>query len=178
MALHDVGLPLIEIPTGLGLSLIVKSPVGCAYVNQTGGHACLQSWAEGLLVPLPFSPWRPSTAQDTQDALLEIFGPGSRHGGHCSDSIDDADAEQVDALLAMHHHAFRGERVIRVDRARLGDSWEAWVHVIVGPHPTRPPKWPLAPSAEAPVGSPENAFYWPFFGLPSDRAILTWTNSD
>ena len=168
MALYEVGLPLIEIPTGIGLSLIVKSPVGYAYFNQTGGHACRQSWAEGVLVPLPFCPRVPATAQDTQDVLLDVFGPGSRHGGHCSDGIDDADAEQVDALLAMHHHAFQGERVVRVDRARLGDSWEAWVHVIVGPHPARPPKLPSA----------ENALFWPFFGLAAGSAILTWTNSD
>lgn len=171
-ALSDVDLPLIEIPSDVGLSLIVKWPVGCAYFNQTGGHTCQQSWAEGILVPIP------APSSSTEDHLYEMFGPASKYGGHCADGIDQEDADRIDALLATHHHAFQGERIIWVDRERLGDSWEAWVHVRIGPHPRRPPRLPLTLGGPAPLGSNENAFFWPFFGLPSDEAILTWTNSD
>jgi Family of unknown function (DUF6210) len=171
-SLSDVGMPLVEIPSDIGLSLVVKWPVGFAYFNQTGGHSCLQSWAEGVLVPIP------APSSSTDDRLYEMFGPGSKYGGHCSDGIDEEDADSIDALLAVHHHAFQGERIVRVDRERLRDSWEAWVHVRIGAHPKRHPKLPLRVRERAPLGSDENAFLWPFFGLPSDRAILTWTNSD
>jgi hypothetical protein len=165
-------MPLIEIPSDIGLSLIVKWPVGCAYFNQTGGHSCQQSWAEGILVPIP----APNSSTDVR--LYEMFGPSSRYEGHCADGIDEDDADRIDVLLATHHHAFRGERIICVDRERLSDSWEAWIHIRIGAHPRRPPKLPIAVGGAAPLGSDENAFFWPFFGLPSDHAILTWTNSD
>ena len=172
LPLWEVGLPLIEVPADLGLSLILKCPVGCGYFQQTGGHSCLQSWAEGLLVPLP------APRSTTEERLQSLFGPASKYGGHCASGIDEADAEQIDSLLAAHHHAFEGERVIRVDRARLRDSWEAWVHVVVGAHPERPPRLPLSLGQPSPLGSPVNAFFWPFFGLPSRQAVLTWANGD
>ena len=169
-ALSDVGMCLVEIPVEFGLCLIVKAATGCAYYNQTGGHVCLQSWAEGLLVPIP--------GRNTDEALLELFGPVSKYGGCCANGIDDDDADKIDELLAKHHHAFRGEKIVRVDRDQLTNSWEAWVHVRIGDHPKRHPKLPLTLGGPAPLGSEENAFFWPFFGLPSDRAILTWPNSD
>lgn len=171
-ALSDVDMPLIEIPSDIGLSLIVKWPAGFAYFNQTGGYSCQQSWAEGIFVPLA------APSSSTEDQLYEMFGPSSKYGGHCADRINEEDADRIDALLATHLHVFEGERIIRVDRERLATSWEAWVHVRIGPHPSRPPRLPLALGGPAPLGSDENAFFWPFFGLPSDQAILTWTNSD
>ena len=169
LQLADVGLPLVEVPTEIGLSLVLKWPSGCAYFNQTGGHACLQSWAEGLLVPLA------GASTSTEERLYELFGSrSSKYGGHCSREIDELDARHIDALLAAHHRAFAGQQIIRVDRARLADSHEAWVHVVIAPHPTRPARLPLA------MGALEDghAFFWPFFGLPSSEAVLTWNNSD
>lgn len=171
-ALADVGMPLIEIPDDLGLCLVVELPVGCSYYNQTGGYSCRQAWAEGLLVPLP-----PHDGV-TEQALDQIFGPDGKYRGCCSERIDGDDADRIDALLAKHHPAFCGEQIIRVDRERLADSWEAWVHVRIGRHPARPPRLPLALGGPAPLGTAENAFFWPFYGLPSDEAILTWPNSD
>jgi hypothetical protein len=113
----------------------------------------------------------------TEERLQALFGPDSKYRGHCANGIDEAGAEQIDSLLAAHHHAVEGERVLRVDRARLADSWEAWVHVV-GAHPERPPRLPLASGRPAPLGSAENARFWPFFVLPSDRAVLTWANGD
>jgi hypothetical protein len=105
-ALSDVDMPLIQIPSDGGLSLIVKWPAGCAYFNQTGGHSCQQSWAEGILVPIP----APTSA--TQDRLYEMFGPESeKYGGNCYNRIDGEDADRIDALLATHHHAFEGQRI-------------------------------------------------------------------
>jgi hypothetical protein len=168
-SLADVAMMLVEVPTGI--SLIVKWPTRCAYRNQTGGHTCQQSWAEGLLVPF-------NAAWDTELKLAALFDEKSKYLGWCSDGIDENDADKIDALLAEHHYCFHGERVVTVDRARLGDSWEAWVHVRIGPHPQRHPRLPLSLGGPAPRGSPQNDFFWPFFGLLGSEAILTWGNSD
>ena len=48
----------------------------------------------------------------------------------CSNGIDVLTADEIDQLLAK---VVRREQ-IAVDRSRLADSWESWVHVkIAGP---------------------------------------------
>lgn len=170
VSLSEIDMPLAIVPSGVWL--ILKWPTHFAYSNQTGGHSCQQSWAEGLLVPLK------DVAGKTIDSLMALFAEHSKHQGWCANGLDDDDPEQIDAILAEHHHAFKSTRVITVDRERLGDSWEAWVHVRIGEHPQRHPRLPLSLGGPAPLGSAQNAFSWPFFGLPTTEAILTWDNSD
>ncbi|MFC1609866.1 DUF6210 family protein [Myxococcota bacterium] len=162
----DIDLPLIKIPRNSGLSLIVKLPTGCAYLNQTGGHFCHQSWAEGLLVLLK------TPCEFTMAGRLRgVFTGESKYGGYCGDGIDEEDAQEIDSLLRESIRGYsKSEPALSVDRERLADSWEAWVHVVIGKHPERPTK----PQQWENPGWP---YYWPYYGLPAELAILTWTNS-
>ena len=155
----DVDLPLVEIPNDIGLSLIMKAPSGWAYANQTGGHACIQAWAEGILVPIG-PRGVPLDRVRSEERLDEVLGSFSKYQGHCDSGIDESDANQIDAILSMHWENYFPD-LVRVDRSHLDDSWEAWVHVIIGSHPAR-----------------DDRVKWPFYGLPVREAVLTWSNSD
>jgi hypothetical protein len=106
-----------------GLALIVPASTGIVYRNQTGGHACLPSQAEGYLVPFA------GEMQERCDRLPSHF-TGPKWGGWCSERIDVETADEIDTVLA---DVFRRDQIV-VDRAKLDMSWEAWVHVkIVSP---------------------------------------------
>jgi len=155
--LWQLDLPLIYLYEVPGLSLILKWPSGFAYATQTGGFACLQSWAEGILLPL---------GPRGQERLDERFGEGrTKYDGYCWNGIDADDADWLDFVLTHLEPGHNWGPLITVDRSRLADSWEAWVHVRIGPHPEREP---------APPGGDS----WPFHGIPAQEAILTWENSD
>lgn len=126
------------------LALIVHSSTNVVYRNQTGGHACIPSDMEGYLVPF---------AGEVGDACnrLSLLFTGPKWGGWCSDRIDEETADEIDSVLA--HVTRRGE--ILVDRTKLNESWEAWVHVKIN--------GPLLSLVE--------------HAKPS-AAILTWSNSD
>jgi hypothetical protein len=125
-------------------ALIVPASTNVVYRNQTGGHACVPSYQEGYLVPFA------GELRDACDRLQSLF-TGPKWGGWCYDRIDQETADEIDSVLAQV--ARHGEIV--VDRAKLNESWEAWVHVkITGPL----------------LSLVEHA-------RPSD-AILTWSNSD
>ncbi|MDZ4851658.1 MAG: DUF6210 family protein [Pirellulaceae bacterium] len=127
-----------------GLALIVPSSTGVVYRQQSGGHSCFQTDAEGYLVPI---------AGDEHDAIERLYAhfTGPKWGGWCSNGIDDITANEIDILLAEVAH----REQITVDRSRLGDSWESWVHVKI--------EGPLLSLVEKsqPIS-----------------AILTWPNSD
>lgn len=173
-----VEMPLVQVPSDIGLSLIVKVPSGWAYTTQTGGHRCLQAWAEGMLIPLGQRGVALESVR-TEDDLDEILGSSSRYQGHCYDQIDESDAKRIDTVLSKHWQDHYPD-LVRVDRRRLGDSWEAWVHVVIGPHGGRSPDRPRAhpPQPEPRDIASTAPEFWPFYGLPSSEAILTWTNSD
>lgn len=103
-----------------GLALIVSARTGILYRNQTGGHSCYQTEIEGYLVPI---------AGDRPEIVEQLCAhfTGAKWGGWCSHGIDGATADEIDGLLTEYAH--RGE--IRVDRDRLGDSWESWIHVKI-----------------------------------------------
>jgi hypothetical protein len=129
-----------------GLALIVPATTGIVYVNQTGGHACYQCEQEGYLVPIG----RQGKEQGTCDALVAHF-TGSKWSGWCNDGIDAQTAGEIDRILA----AGIGREGIVVDRDKLTESCEAWVHVYI---------------TEPLVSLVDHAS--PTF------AILTWPNSD
>ncbi len=106
-----------------GLALLVPTATNVVYVNQTGGHACLQARVEGYLVPLA------DRAGGSCDRLDAHF-TGPKWGGWCFERLDDETANEIDRILA--EGVQRSEIV--VDRTKLDRSWEAWVHVqITGP---------------------------------------------
>ncbi len=107
-----------------GTGLILEHPTGITYGNQAGGTYCLQPSCEGIFVSWYNDVEVPSgKLMSTEEALEGL--PWEI----CSSSMTAADADAVDAVLRAAP-AFHG---IRVDRTRLADSYEAWVHVVIEP---------------------------------------------
>lgn len=134
------------------LCLIVPCPSGVIYQNQVGGNVCWQAEMEGVLAPL----------DDFDNALAQLEGYDFPTGGQ---GISVATADFVDRILASS----RTNRFLSVDRTRLGECWEAWIHVRIAP----------VPSWTWPPGPPKDADYLgPIFGFTETSGILTWPNSD
>jgi hypothetical protein len=127
-----------------GLALIVPSNTGVQYRQQSGGHSCLQTEAEGYVVPI---------AGDMHAAIERLYAhfTGPKWGGWCSTGIDSETADEIDQLLSDVAHRHN----ITVDRSRLHESWESWVHVRID--------GPLLSLVE---------------NSQPASAILTWPNSD
>ena len=139
-------MPSIEIDLTLltvGAGLIIPAETGIHWRTQAGGVSCLQNVLEGLFIPFN-SDQTSSTSEDGLYCRLEAFY--EREG-----RVWSANADHFDALLA----ADASTAWVRLDRERLSESDEAWVHVVM-----------------APVGD------WPVKGLPPGPAVLTWLNSD
>jgi len=103
---------------------------------------------EGVFVPL-------MDPDIDQQAALKTYFTGPKWRGHCYNGIDEETADVVDGILATSSLT----RQLRVNRAKLAESDEAWIHVMISP-------------AE---GREE---YRLFDGFPSGRGIITWENSD
>jgi hypothetical protein len=127
--------------------LILEHASGVYYENQVGGVLCWQAMLEGVLAPLDLDP----------AAVEEIMNLPYDAGRGITAEIADA----IDAVL----DASPGERYLKVDRARLAESWEAWVFVV----------------ADIPESS-ERQLQGPYFGAPRgfgrSTGVLTWPNSD
>lgn len=125
------------------LGLIVKAATNVIYTNQTGGFACWHPEVEGFLVPL-----RANLGMRELDALRSLCG------SDFDDGIDSETADELESMLARL--GFKG---IRVDRSKLAESWESWIHVIL---------------------SGELGLDVPLEGqIPESlEAVLTWPNSD
>ncbi|GAB4214475.1 MAG: hypothetical protein OHK0012_12600 [Synechococcales cyanobacterium] len=100
-----------------GIAAIILEPSNVKYSNQTCGHACIQSSAEGILIP--FNDDTPLHAPERalwrrMSALLENV-----------QQLTPDLADQVDGLLAMDAMT----RCATVDRDRLTDSHESWVYI-------------------------------------------------
>ena len=127
------------------VGLIIPSSSGVIYQNQTGGYSCLQDSAEGIFVPLDCEPI------DHYGALNHFFFKG-KWAGYCATGIDAETADFIDTTLAR----LPGHSGIKVDRSRLAESHEAWVHVT------------LADPASTGL----------LQGFDAVHRILTWPNSD
>src|SRR5689334_14638654 len=95
------------------IMLIVEHASGVIYENQVDGVVCRQAEIEGVLAPIDIAPANGERIM----ALPYTLGRGQ--------PAEIADA--IDAVLASEP----GARYLRVDRARLNDSREAWVFVEV-----------------------------------------------
>ena len=128
------------------LMLVIEHPSGVVYQNQVGGSVCEQAKLEGVLAPLG----------------LEL--PNIERIMQCTYGMQGITAETaniIDSILASDSEG----KYVKVDRGRLEDCLEAWVHVVVE-----------SPSSPDPTETPE--FFGGWCGFGRARAVLTWPNSD
>lgn len=168
--------PLIKLYNTSGIGVIINFPSGVIYSNQAGGTSCLQPEAEGVYVPLF------NQVNDQEKKLYDYFtDPKRMWFGSAKISEDDADF--IDKIL--------GESVftsfIKVDRDRLDDSHEAWVHVAIGTQPQEHPQSYDGSKDEGITASGQtisskdydmSVILYPFYGFGKTSGILTWVNSD
>jgi hypothetical protein len=140
--------PFVRLYSAKGIGVVVPRQTGVMFSNQAGGYSCLQPEIEGVYIPLD------DDFNGIEDKLHEYFvGPKHGGGGACN-GLDEADADAIDDIL----HKRPAPCPLRVDRTRLHDSVEAWVHVCLSNEDG------LAPL----VANFED----------DTPAIMTWTNSD
>jgi hypothetical protein len=133
-----------------GTGLILEHPTGITYVNQAGGNYCLQPSCEGIFVP-----WANDIEGDSPKLISAELALSDLPWEIASSKMTPADADRVDAVLRAEPE-FQG---IRVDRDRLAESYEAWVHVVIEPsHRLGDAVYGVAPFPRT--------------------AVLVWTNSD
>ncbi len=134
--------PMVNLDEFAGLGLILLHPSGVLFTNQVAGFVCMHPEVEGVFVPLPERVGRPEV-----HALRAHFR-GNWH------TLTEEDAKVVDGIFRSSQLGF-----LRVDRARLADSYEAWVYVVVD-HPQQDRAMDL------------------FHGFTTRAGIVTWMNSD
>ncbi|RKI44559.1 hypothetical protein D7Y27_13325 [Corallococcus sp. AB004] len=142
-------LPLIRLYDSASVGLILLWPTGILYSNQAGGSFCLQPQAEGAFLPLV-------DELVAQAELLRQHFTGPKWRGACANGLDEETAQEVDRILGLSF--VTRDLGVRVDRARLGESHEAWVYVEV-------------------PAQPENGSVC-LERIPASQGILTWPNSD
>jgi len=128
--------------------LLVEHASGVVYRNQVGGVICWQAEIEGVLAPINLG----------QDIVERIMGLPYPPGHHVTAEIADA----LDAALASDP----GGRYLKVDRARLHESLEAWVFVVADTQED-PPYHLLGPD-----------YFGAVFDFGRVSGVLTWPNSD
>ncbi|MFT4251280.1 MAG: DUF6210 family protein [Caulobacter sp.] len=102
-----------------GMGIIVSHPTGVLVTNQAGGYACAHPSLEGFYLPLV------SAGSPVLAALDQHFHTG-KWGGHCHSGFDAETADFMDELFARESSS----KGLKVDRERLAECLEAWVHVI------------------------------------------------
>ena len=147
--------PRICISDSVGLGLIIECASGVLVSNQTGGVQCIHPEVEGVFLPL-----RNDYAMEGhvfRSPELDLAAQFSIAAGGSGLGLQIADAEFIEAILARE----RLHPTIVVDRARLDESHEAWVHVKIS-------------ADEADDGA---ALFCGFDPYPR-LGVLTWANSD
>jgi hypothetical protein len=127
---------IIDLSAYNNVGIILKLGSGVFYTNRVAGYACQHPEIEGAFYPLPVKPGN-----------TELFSLTQRFKGPWN-HIEDADAEFVDHVLHSNGHSN-----LSVDRSKLVESYEAWVHLLV--------------KKDARL-----------FGFDDCEAVLTWCNSD
>jgi hypothetical protein len=128
-----------------GLGVIIECPNGVIFSNQTMGNSCWQAEMEGVFVPF-----------DAEESWLRLnsYFEGPKYSGNgAMHGLDDQDADLIDAVVLDA----RIQGPVVVDRTRLKESHEAWVHVL--------------------LEGEERALFAGFGPFPR-RGVLTWPNSD
>lgn len=135
--------PVISLDGFQGVGLIITRPSGVLYENQAEGYACSHPRAEGVFLPLPVRPGA-SELWGLQQHFTGKWGP-----------IDEGSARTVDRILLRNGHKY-----LKVNRARLAESYEAWIHVLID-----------EPEISSIAGGVIE-------GFGKCEGILTWPNSD
>lgn len=130
-----------------GLGIIIQHPSGVLYTNQTCGTCCDHPEVEGVFVPFD--------AEESWQRLSAHFEGPKYRGSGAMRGIDEDDAAFIESVMREG----RIDVHLIVDRSRLEESHEAWVHVLIEGE-TEP--FPLASG----------------FGPYPRRGVLTWPNSD
>jgi hypothetical protein len=130
------------------LMLIIECSSGVLYENQVGGVVCFPGEQEGVLAPV-------DVGRAALEAIQNLPYPQGKEG------IGAEIADAIDTLLA----AEPGARMMKVDRQRLHESWEAWIYVLLDT-----PRTTLRS-----IGS---GYHGSAHGFGSVRGVLTWPNSD
>lgn len=149
--------PVIRLHNATGAGLIICCQTGVMVSNQTGGTSCLQSEIEGMYVPIEnedLSKCKGYGSNSIDLQLGEIFCGPKYRGSGATRGLDEIDADHIDAVLENHQL----KPTLSVDRNRLRDSHEAWVHVVI-------------------QGDSNLETYTDFFPYPRP-GVLTWCNSD
>jgi hypothetical protein len=96
------------------VGLVINRSSGVFYANLAAGYACKNPEMEGVFYPLRVKPGK-----------SELFSLQQHFRGSW-EHIEKPDADFVDKVLRRNGHEY-----VRVDRAKLADSYEAWVHVSI-----------------------------------------------
>lgn len=147
----------IELWEHVGLGLILEWPTGVVIANQTGGTSCLAPEFEGVFVPLRNDCTVKERILISPENELHDYFTGPRwRGTGATNGLDSDHADFIDSTLSKASLF----PAIRVNRDKLHESHEAWIHVVVnGDEPCDPPLF----SGFAPYPRP---------------GVLTWQNSD
>jgi hypothetical protein len=132
-----------------GLFLVVDCHSNVVYQNQVGGNVCWQAEQEGALAAIDVSP----------ESLALIEGYAFPTGAQ---GISEEVADFLDSVFRKN----RAAEFLSVDRARLHESWEAWVYVKIADVPEYSDDWC------------SQSYFGPIFGFSSRRGVVTWPNSD
>ena len=148
--------PTIELWEGIGFGVIISFPSGVRYSNQTAGTACFHPSLEGVYVPLANDyDFANGRLLSPDVALHDYFaGPPHRGSGAWREGLDEKDATFIEGVLEHR----RLSSFLKIDRARLAESHEAWV-------------WGIVTGEEA-----DSVFSG--FGPYPRAAVLTWDNTD
>lgn len=129
------------------IMLVIEHPSGVLYSNQAGGVVCAQPEIEGVLAPIDLGP------ENVERIMRLDYGAGSGLEVELADAIDEVLSSES------------GARYLRVDRARLEESMEAWVFVV-------------ASTPTDTVLQLEGPYWGAAFGFGDAKGVLTWHNSD
>lgn len=142
----------------IGTGLIIKWPTGIFYSNQAGGTFCIAPEEEGFFFPFGNDADENNIFLSKEDDLCEYFtGPKVLSEGAIR-GITEKNANDIDEMLSGQLFMV----TIKVDRTKLKQSHEAWVHVLVYQN----------------VKINENLCHFRGFDSYPLKAVLIWCNSD
>ncbi len=128
------------------IGIIISFASGVFYSNQVGGYSNLHFSYQGIYASL-------HNFAFTIEKQFNTYFTGKKWKGHCSDGIDEEDADFIDNLLQDSYTT----KFLKVDQNKLKDSCEAWIYVKG-----------VRPKEEIPI----------IKGFEDFEAVLTWQNSD
>ena len=132
-------------------AVIILMSSGVIYQNVTGGYSCIERCAEGVLVPLVAPYLIISNPHDIYECPIERQLVSLPWNSRECYNPSEGCADKIDQILKTNGFS----KNIVVNRSRLEDSTEAWVHVHIEPL--------------------ELANYQ---GFDRSEGILVWPNSD